>query len=245
MQKLKAAIGLLDLGVDDLPRQAELAELLRKSATSSELLEKLQKIIDPTASLALQICRAFRQEGRHRCGMELLQKADLPIPCDDESRRLYVNMQREIAICESYVDDTKACQLYADALRSSIDLLGRAKTYTINLRILFVTFLERSSRYSGALDVLEALDVEALNVEAPDVGRKDRLRQWKVHVEERLRVKRVKKRRHERPMPAEQTLIEDDKENMHQSELYSSSKKQKLMQEASTQKQGERQEKTQ
>ena len=45
-----------------------------------------------------------------------------------------------------------------------------------------------------------------------------------MQIEERLRDKRVKKRSRERPMPAEHSLIEDDKEN----EPYSPSKKRKL-----------------
>lgn len=88
VQKLEAAIALLDSGVDGLPRQAELAELLHHSKTSLELLQKLKKITDPTPSLALEMCRAFRREGQLRTGMRLLQKSNLPIPRDDESRRL-------------------------------------------------------------------------------------------------------------------------------------------------------------
>ena len=53
VQNLEAAIALLDSGVDDLPRQTELAELLYQSKTSPELLEELKKITDPTPSLAL------------------------------------------------------------------------------------------------------------------------------------------------------------------------------------------------
>ena len=227
VQKLEAAIVLLDSGVDELPRQAELAELLRHSETSPELLEKLEKITDPAPSLALERCRAFRCEGRVRTGMRLLQQSNLPVPCDDESRRLNVQIQGEIALCVSHFDDGKACELFAGAVRSSIDLLGPTDKVTIQLRVTYATFLERSSRYSGALDVLFALKVDS----------KDLLHPWRECVrqmEERLRDKRAKKRSRERPMPAEHSLIEDGKENMHQSEPHSPSKKRKLTRETRT-----------
>ena len=222
-QKLEAAIALLDSGVDGLPRQAELAELLAYSKTSPELLEKLEKITDPTPSLALERCRAFRREGQYRTGMRLLQKSNLPIPCDDKSRRLNVQIQGEIALCESNFDDRKACELFAGAIRSSIDLLGSTDKVTIQLRVTYATFLESCSRYSGALDVLFALKVDC----------KDLLHPWREHVmqmEERLRDKRVKKRSRERPMPAEHSPIEDDKEN----EPHSPSKKRKLTRDTRT-----------
>lgn len=227
MQKLEAAMALLDSGVDGLPRQAELAELLYHSETSRELLEKLEKITDPTPSLALAICRAFRREGRLRAGMRLLQKPNSPIPHDDESRRLHVHIQGELALCESYFDDGKACKLFADAVRSSIDLLGRTDKATIQLRITYATILESSSRYSGALDVLAALKADSKDWS-------HRRTEVVMQMEERLRDKRTKKRSRERPMPAGHSLIEDDKENMHQSEPHSPSKKRKLMQETGT-----------
>ncbi|KAI4133765.1 MAG: hypothetical protein LQ347_002092 [Umbilicaria vellea] len=226
-KKLEAAIALLDSGVDGLSRQAELAELLHHSKTSLELLEKLEKITDPTPSLALERCRAFRREGQLRTGMRLLQKSNLPIPCDDESRRLNVQIQGEIALCESHFDDGKACELFIGAVRSSIDLLGSTDEVTMQLRVTYATFLESSSRYSGALDVLFALKVDS----------KDLLHPWRecvIQMEERLRDKRAKKRSRERPMPAEHSLIEDDKENMRQSEPHSSSKKRKLTRETGT-----------
>ena len=215
---------LLDSGVDDLPHQTELAELLHHSKTSSELLNKLEKITDPTPSLALEMCRSFRFEGRLRSGMRLLQSSNHPRPCDDHSRRLIVQIQGELALCESHFDDEKACYLFADAVRSSIDLLGRTDEDTIGLRVTFAKFLERSSRYSGALGVLDALKVDS----------KDLLHPWRelvMQMQERVRNKRAKKRRRERPMPAEHSLIEDDKENMQQSESHSPSKKRKRMRE--------------
>ena len=227
MQKLETAIALLDSGVDGLLRQAELAELLHHSKTSPELLEKLEKITDPTPSLALERCRAFRREGRLCSGMRLLQKSNLPIPCDDESRRLNVQIHGEIALCESYFDDGKACELFAGAVRSSIDLLGPTDEVTMQLRVTYATFLESSSRYSGALDVLSALKVDS----------KDLLHPWRDHVvqmEKRLRDKRAKKRSRERPMLTEHSLIEDDKENIHQSEPHNSSKKRKLTRDTGT-----------
>lgn len=97
----------------------------------------------------------------------------------------------------------------------------------MQLRVTYATFLESSSRYSGALDVLFALKVDC----------KDLLHPWRecvIQMEERLRDKRAKKRSRERPMPAEHSLIEDDKENMHQSEPHSPSKKRKLTRETGT-----------
>ncbi|KAI1158517.1 hypothetical protein F5B18DRAFT_84663 [Nemania serpens] len=220
-------MALLDSGVDELPRQAELAELLRYSMTSPELLEKLEGIVDPIPSLALERCRAFRREGRIRAGMRLLQKSNLPIPCDDENRRLNVQIQGEIALCESNFDDGKACGLFAAAVRSSIDLLGSIDKVTIQLRVNFATFLESSSRYSGALDVLSALKTDS----------EDLLHPWRERVtqmEERLRDKRAKKRSRERPMPAEHSLVVDDKENIPLTELHGPSKKRKLKLELET-----------
>ena len=156
--------------------------------------------------------------------MRLLQKSNPPIPCDDESGRLNVQIQGEIALCESYFDDGKACELFAGAVRSSIDLLGSTDEVTMQLRVTYATFLESSSRYSGALDVLFALKVDS----------KDLLHPWRERVmqtEERLRAKRTKKRSRERPMPAEHSLIGDDKENRHQSEPHNPSKKRKLTRE--------------
>lgn len=207
-------MALLDSGVDELPRQIELAELLRQSKTSSELLKRLEKITDPTSFLALEMCRAFRREGRFRTGLRLLQQSNLPIPCDDQSRRLYVKIQGELALCESNLSDVKACYLFADAIRSSIDLLGRTDKTTLQFRFDFATFLESSSRYSGALDELVALKADS----------KDLSHSWRefiIQMEKRLRDKRIKKRRRERLMPAEQTLTEDDKENILQSEPHS------------------------
>lgn len=222
VQNLEAAIALLDSGVDGLPHQAELAELLHQSKTSPELLKKLKKITDPTPSLALEMCRAFRLEGNLSTGMRLLRELDPLTPCDDQSRRLYVKIQGELALCESHNNFEKAYKLYTDAVRSSIHLLGRTDEDTIRLRVTFAGFLERFLRYSGALDVLAALKVDS----------KDLLHPWGnlvVQMEERLRYERVKKRHRERPMPAEQTLTEDDKENIPQSEPYSPSKKRKLV----------------
>ncbi|KAI1125839.1 hypothetical protein F5Y10DRAFT_246236 [Nemania abortiva] len=167
LKKLEAAIALLDSGVEGLSHQAELAELLHYSGTSPGLLDKLRKITDPTPSLALEICRAFRREGEPYTGMCLLRKSNLPIPCDDESRRLNVRIQGEIALCESNYDDGKACQLFAGAIRSSIDLLGSTDIVTIQLRVTYATFLERSFRYSGALDVLFSLKVDSKDLLHP------------------------------------------------------------------------------
>lgn len=220
-------MAMLDSGVKGLPRQTELAELLHRSKTSSELLEQLEKIPDPTPGLALEICRAFRREGRLHEGQRMLQKSNLLMPSDDESRRLYVQIQGELALCGSHFDDEKAYYSFADAVRSSIDLLGRTDEDTIDLRITYATFLERSSRYSGALAVLMALKVDS----------KDFLHPWTEIVgqmEERLRDKKVKKRRRERPMPAAHNLIEDDNENVHQSDPHGPSKKRKLMRETDT-----------
>ena len=227
MQKLEAAIALLDSGVDYLARQAELVELLHHSKTSPELLKKLEKITDPTPSLALEMCRAFRREGRVRPGMRLLQELNPLTLYDDQSRRLYVQIQGELSLCESHLTDVKACIMFKDVVRSSEDLLGRTDKDTIQLRITYAMFLESSFRYSGALDVLTALKFDC----------KDSLHPWTERVmqmEERLLVKRVKKRGRERPMPAEQTLAEDDKENIPQSEPHSPSKKRKLMREIGT-----------
>ena len=149
------------------------------------------------------MCRAFRRDGRSQRGARLLQQTTLPIPCGDQSRRLYVHIQCELALCESNFDDVKACDLFEAAVRSSINLLGRTDKTTIQLRLDFATFLESSSRYSGALNVLLALRVES----------KDSLHPWRefiTQMEERLRYKKVKKRRRERPMLAEQNLTEDD-----------------------------------
>lgn len=102
-------MALLDSGVKGLPRQTELAELLHQSKTSSELLEQLVKIPAPTPGLALEICRAFRREGRLYEGQRMLQKSNLLMPSDDESRCLYVQIQGELALCGSQFDDEKAC----------------------------------------------------------------------------------------------------------------------------------------
>ena len=173
------------------------------------------------------MCRAFRLKGRYSEGRRLLQNYDLPIPRDDQSRCLNVQFQRELALCESYLDDCKACPMFADAVRSIIDLLGKIDNDTIQVRVNFAEFLGRSSRYSGALAVLLALNVDTKGVSHP----------WRVCVkqmEEGLNDKRVKKRKRERPMPAEQTLTEDDKENIHESGPHSSFKKRRLMQEICT-----------
>ncbi|KAI0877237.1 hypothetical protein GGS24DRAFT_448585 [Hypoxylon argillaceum] len=225
LKKLEAAITLLDSGVDGLPHQVELAELLSFSDTSAELIEKLEKIRDPIPSLALKMCQAFRCEGRHEIGMRLLQKSNLPIPCDDESRRLNVKIQAEIARCVARFDHIKACRLFAGAVRSSIDLLGSTDEVTIYHRVTYVEFLEDCSWYSSALDVLFVLKADC----------KDLLHPWREHtmeMEKRLRYKRIKKRHRERPMPEELRLIEDDKENIRQSEPCTPSKKQKLTQES-------------
>ncbi|KAI0097684.1 hypothetical protein GGR51DRAFT_540313 [Nemania sp. FL0031] len=223
LKKLEAAIALLDSGVDGLPRQVELADLLQHSKSSRELLEKLERITDPLPSLALGICQAFRRERRPSSGMRLLQKSNPPIPCDDETWRLNVRIQGEIALCQSYSDEGKAYELYRGAIRSSIDLLGSTDEDTIRLRVEYALFLENSRRYSGALDVLFALKTDC----------KDLLHPWReqiVQMEKQLRYKRAKKRSRERPMPEEHKLIEDDKENMRQSEPPSPSKKRKLTQ---------------
>ena len=228
MQNLKAAIVLLDSGVDELERQKELAELLNQSDSSLELMKKLRQIPDPIPCLALEICRVFREGGRYSEGQRLLQKSNLPTPCDDQSRRLCVQIQSEIAVCESYLDDSKACPMFADAIRSSIDLLGRTDEDTIQLRVDFAEFLDRSSRYSGALDILSALKDDT----------KDLLHPWRnrvIQMEEQLRYQKTRKWPRERPMPAEQTMIEGDKENVHQNEPRSPSKKRKLTQEIETQ----------
>lgn len=220
-------MALLDSGVDGLPRQAELVKLLRCSKITSELLAKLEKITDPMPSLALEMCRAFRRQGRNHAGMRLLRESHLPTPVDDESRRLIVEIQGEIALCESDYDDIKACGLFADAIRSSIDLLGSADKVTVQLRVNCALFLESSFRYSGALDVLSALKAES----------GDSLHPWKEYLtqtEERLRYKRIKKRRYEKPMPGERSLVEEDEENTHRSEPHGPSKKRKLAQEPNT-----------
>ncbi|MCJ1309553.1 hypothetical protein MMC25_003213, partial [Agyrium rufum] len=235
---LEAAMVFLDSGVVELPRQEELAKLLHQSETSSELLEKLRKIPDPIPCLALEICRAFRYEGRHREGRDLLQKLNLPIPCNDHSRRLYVQLKREFALCEIRIDPENACRMFANTIRSGIDLLGRTNEDIIQLRLNFAEFLETSSRYSGAVDVVSGLKINT----------KDLAHIWWKRlglIDKRLRYQGTKKRRFERPMPAEQTLIEDDKENMHQSKPHSPCKKRKLTPEIGTEEQGERGEKTQ
>lgn len=69
------------------------------------------------------------------------------------------------------------------------------------------------------------------------VDSKDFLHPWTeivAQMEGRLRDKKVKKRRRERPMPAAHNLIEDDDENVHQSDPHSPSKKRKLMRETDT-----------
>lgn len=227
VQKLEAAIAVLDSGVDGPLRQEELSELLHWSKTSPELLRKLEKITNPTPSLALEMCRAFRREGQPSTGMRLLQQSSLPVACDDKSSRLCVQTQGELALCESNCDDDKACDLFEGAVLSSIKLLGRTDMETIRLRVTFAEFLESSSRYTGALDVLSTLTVDCEGLLHP----------WTEVVkqmEERLRIKRVKKRRRERPMPTKQTLTEDNKENVPQSGPHSQSKKRKLMRESGT-----------
>lgn len=224
VQKLEAATALLDSGVNNPPRQAELAELLHYSETSPELLEKLEEITDPTPSLALEMCRAFRCQGLVRDGMRFLQELNPLVPCDDQSRRLYVQIKSELARCETRLTVEKACIMYKDAVQSSKDLLGQTDNDTIQLQITYAMFLETSLRYSGALDILTALKVDC----------KDSLHPWTdcvKQMEERLRIKRVKYRRRERLMPALQALTEDNKENISQSKPLSPPKKRKLMRE--------------
>ncbi|KAI1189016.1 hypothetical protein F5B17DRAFT_393204 [Nemania serpens] len=255
-QRLEAAMALLDSGVDGPPRQAELAELLRPSASSLELVRKLEKITDPIPSLALEISRAYGEQGWNHAAKILLQKTNLPIPCDVKSRRLIVNFQCEIARCESYINGDKACGLFTRAIRSSIDLLGPTHIATAQVRVHYMHFLERTSRYSGALDVLSALKADS----------EDLLRLQKerfMQMEARLRWKKAKRRHRERPMPVELSLVEDDKEhrerptpvepslaeddkeNVHQSELHSPSRKRKFCEEPGTSRQEEREEKIQ
>lgn len=228
-------MALIDSGVDRLPRQTELAELLRQSKTSTELLRKLEEISDPTPFLALEIGRAFRREGRPLAGKRLLQNFGIPIPCDDESRRLHIRIRGELALCESFLDGPKACNLFPDVLRSSIDMLGRTDEDTLQLHIMYAMVLERYSRYSSALDILAALNMD----------RAESLHPWTklvLRMEERLRDKSAKRSSCVRPTRAKRCLTEDDKENIYRSESDGASKKPKLMQEIDMQKQNAKRE---
>ena len=116
----------------------------------------------------------------------------------------------------------KACIMYKDAAQSSIDLLGRGDKYTIRLQMDYATYLEESSRYSGALDVIAALKLNS----------KDSLGLWRDRIlqsEGRLRYRRATQRHRERSMPVEQASIEDNKENVPESEQNSTLKKRKLI----------------
>jgi hypothetical protein len=153
--------------------------------------------------------------------MRLLQKCNLPIPCDDESRRLNVRIQDEIALCMSKCHYEKSFELFAGAIRSSRDLLGPADKTTVQLHLTYANVLENSWRFSGALNVLRALKLDSEDM-SPS------LREHIILEVKQLRHRRAKNRRHERPMPAGHSIIEDDKENMHQSEPRSPSKERRL-----------------
>ena len=220
-QTLEATMAFLDSGVDGLPRQQELAKLLRRSKATPELVKKLEQIPNPEPCLAVEMCQVFRRERRFDEGKRLLQELNPLIPCDDQSRRLYVHVQSELALCEWELNNLKGYTMFKDVVRCSMELLGRTDEYTIQLRVTFAENLEWSSHYSGALDVLVALKADS----------KDLLHPWSelvMQMEKRLRDNIVKKRRRDRPMPVEQTLIEDNKENIPQSEPHSLSKKRKL-----------------
>ena len=73
VQSSEAALALLNSDFDGPSRQAELAELLHKSIATEELVKKLEKITDPTSSLALEMCKVFRRGWQHESGMRLLQ----------------------------------------------------------------------------------------------------------------------------------------------------------------------------
>jgi hypothetical protein len=212
---------LLDSGVDELARQAELVALLRQSEITLELLKRLEAIADPTPSLAIIRCQAFRSLRLTESGMRLLQKCNPPTPCDDESRRLYVRIQGEIALCTSKCNYDKAFELFAGAIRSSRDLLGPTHKTTTLLLLDYADFLEDSWHFSGALDVLCALKLDSEDLSQS-------LREHILQEVKRLRHRRAKNRRRERPMPVGHSLIEDDKENMHQSEPHSPCKKRKF-----------------
>jgi hypothetical protein len=115
----------------------------------------------------------------------------------------------------------RSFELFAGAIRSSRDLLGPADKTTVQLHLTYANVLENSWRFSGALDVLRALKLDSEDM-SPS------LREHIIQEVKQLRHRRAKNRRHERPMPAGHSLIEDDKENMHQNEPRSPSKERRL-----------------
>ncbi|RMZ80754.1 hypothetical protein DV738_g2640, partial [Chaetothyriales sp. CBS 135597] len=100
------------------------------------------------------------------------QHSILPIPCDDESRLLFVRIKTELAFCEyPHLDGNstivKAGQCFTDAIQSSIDLLGQISWETIELRARFATALARCALYSDALNVLDGLHADCEAVSHP------------------------------------------------------------------------------
>ena len=244
----------LNSDLTELSRQEELAEILDQSKTSRELLDKLKEITAPTPRLALAICQAYRRGRRIGAGLRLLQNSDLPIPCDDQSRRLYVQLKHELAYCQTHVNRSKAWPMYADAVQSSIDLLGKTHKQTTRVRCGFAGELEVAFLYSGALDVLSALKAD----------NKDFLDPWKQFVpqmEARILDKMAKQGKRKRPPWIEKDeenircllrgqskgsgndpMTEEDKENIPRGELHRLSKRRKLI--TCTQQQAERGEET-
>ncbi|OAL29733.1 hypothetical protein AYO20_09117 [Fonsecaea nubica] len=222
-QNYIASLALLQRGVNDLKSQTELAELLRESDTSSDLLDRLETIRSPIPSLVLEMCRACRREGRFARGWCLLEKCCPPAPRDEQTKRLYVELKAECAKCEPYHGRSvgKISNAYADAISASVNLLGRTDELTIKLRVDFASFLERADRVPDALK-----EIEALKADYNDLS--EVYRAGITKREARLRGIEAEKRKHEETMPAEETSKEDDKENSVQSETHSPpSKKQK------------------
>ncbi|RMD44351.1 hypothetical protein DV735_g810, partial [Chaetothyriales sp. CBS 134920] len=155
--------------IDSPERQAELAKLLRPSASSPTLLKKLERISHPIPALALEICALFRLEGKQHIGKLLLPAYNLPRPCDDESRLLFVRIKTELAFCAyASLDNTgsflQTSERFTDAIQSSIALLGRTSNRTIELRARFAKALSRFSLHSDALEVLNALNIDCEGV---------------------------------------------------------------------------------
>ncbi|OAG35647.1 hypothetical protein AYO21_10187 [Fonsecaea monophora] len=211
-----ASLTLLHRGVDDVKSQTELAELLRESDTSIDLLDMLDTVRSPMPSLVLEMCRACRRQGRYARGWRFLETCCPAAPRDEQTKRLYVELKAECAKCEPPQGRglTGISNAYADAVSASVKLLGRTDELTINLRLDFASFLEAEDRVPDALKEIEALKVDYNDLSEVYKARITRR-------EARLRANGAEKRKHEETMPAEETSKEDDKENNVQSETHS------------------------
>ena len=142
------------------------------------------------------------------------------------------DFKQELALCmvDCKGKRDEIDRLFADAYESSITKLGRVDEQTILIRNNFVEYLDYCGRYSEALTILSGIvtDVEG---EATQLAAR-----WVVHFknkEKQVRAKRVERKRIHRDVVKEHISTGEAVKDNIQNEAGSSSKRQKLVHEAS------------